>query len=374
MRTKRLSVRLAYTALGFAAALILAGTMGSLAPALANRLAFANPAPTLTIAAPQPSNPAAGFTATVRRVLPSVVNVSTLKVVQTSDNGWPFETPRTRKAHALGSGVIISPEGYILTNNHVVEGASTVSVTLSDKREYSAKIVGTDPKTDIAVLRIDAPTLPALTLGNSDRVEVGEFALAIGNPFGLGQTVTMGIVSATGRGGLGIEDYEDFIQTDAAINPGNSGGALIDERGELIGINTAILSQAGGNQGVGFAVPINLARHVMDEIVKDGKVTRSYMGVMSQDLTPAMATALGTGNTDGALISDVEPEGPAAQAGIQRGDVVRALDGQAITGSNQLRLKVSMMHPSTTVKLTLLRNGKPRSVEVRLEQMPTQQS
>ena len=191
--------------------------------------------------------------------------------------------------------MIVSPEGYILTNNHVVDGATDVRVTLSDKRQLKAKVVGTDPKTDIAVLKIDATELPAITIGDSSKMQIGDYALAVGDPFGVGQTVTMGIVSATGRGNLGIEDYEDFIQTDAPINPGNSGGALINDRGELIGINTAILSHgSGGNQGIGFAVPVNLARTVMDQILEHGKVNRAYLGIMVQDVTPAIAKAHGT--------------------------------------------------------------------------------
>ena len=200
--------------------------------------------------------------------------------------------PQERREKALGSGVIVSPEGYILTNNHVVDGAKEVTVTLHDKREMKARVIGTDPRTDIAVLKIEGSNFPALTLADSSKVEVGDIVLAIGDPFGVGQTVTAGIVSATGRGGLGIEQVEDFIQTDAPINPGNSGGALVDDEGHLIGINTAILSgNSGGNQGIGFAVPINMARHDMDEILAHGKVEHGYLGILPQDVTPALAKA-----------------------------------------------------------------------------------
>ena len=216
------------------------------------------------------------------------------------DFGRRFNVPKERREKALGSGVIISPEGYILTNNHVVDHATDVTVTLHDKREMKARVVGADSRTDIAVLKIEGSNFPFVTLGDSSKVEVGDVMLAMGNPFGLGQTVTMGIVSATGRSGMGIEEVEDFIQTDAPINPGNSGGALTDDEGHLVGINTAILSgNSGGNQGIGFAVPINMARHVMDQIIAHGKVERAYLGILPQDVTPAMAKAFGVGEAQG---------------------------------------------------------------------------
>src|SRR4030095_2221463 len=244
-----------------------------------------------------------GFTPIVKSALPSVVNVSTSKKVQVSEReaspfSGPFRdffgpdffdqfgSPRERQENSLGSGVIVSSEGYILTNNHVVQGATDIEVFLSNERRLKGRIIGGDAKTDIAVIKVEEKSLPALTLGNSAGVQVGDFALAIGNPFGVGQTVTMGIVGATGRGGFGIEHYEDFIQTDAAINPGNSGGALINVRGELIGINTAIVAGSGGSQGVGFAVPTNMARPVMEQILKQGKVIRGYLGVNIQTRTP----------------------------------------------------------------------------------------
>jgi serine protease Do len=281
------------------------------------------------------------------------------------------EIPQNRREQSLGSGVIVSPEGYVLTNNHVVDGATDVKVTLSDKRELKAKIVGTDPKTDIAVLKLEGANFPAITLGDSSKVQVGDYALAIGDPFGVGQTVTMGIVSAKGRGNLGIEDYEDFIQTDAPINPGNSGGALVNDRGELVGINTAILSHgSGGNEGIGFAIPVNLARNVMGQILDHGKVTRGYLGVVIQPITPAMAKQLGLSNVQGALVGDVSGKGPAQTAGVQRGDVILSINGNTVNDSNELRNTISMMQPGETVKLEISRNGSTKNLDVKLGELP----
>jgi serine protease Do len=266
----------------------------------------------------------------------------------------------------------VSQDGNILTNNHVVNGATEIKVSLPDKRELDAKVIGTDPKTDVAVLKINAKDLPTLTLGDSSKMRVGDFAIAVGNPFGVGETVTMGIISATGRGGLGIEDYEDFIQTDAAVNPGNSGGALVNVHGELIGINTAILSGGGGSEGVGFAVPANMARDVMNQIVKSGKVTRGWLGVTVQPLTPSMAKAFGL-NTDvrGALIADVAPDSPAAGSGLKKGDIILALNGQAVDDSRALSLKISQMAPGTAITLKVASEGKQRDVSAKLGEMPT---
>ncbi|HEV2116000.1 MAG TPA: PDZ domain-containing protein, partial [Terriglobales bacterium] len=238
-------------------------------------------------------------------------------------------------------------------------------------QEYPAKVVGTDPNTDIAVLKIQANNLPVVTFGDSSKLQVGDYAIAIGDPFGIGETVTLGIVSATARSSLGIENYEDFIQTDAAINPGNSGGALIDARGDLIGINTAILSGgSGGNQGVGFAIPINLARYVMDQILKYGKVTRGWLGVGIQDVSAPVAKTYGVPPNQGAIVSDVSPDSPAAKAGLQRGDVITQLNGQPVEGANDLKLKVGEMRPGTTVHLKVLRNSAPRDVTMTLGEQP----
>src|SRR5579871_6681847 len=292
--------------------------LGGLGVARANRIGSTNPPATVKLADANEGPSRTGFAPVVKRVLPTVVNISSSKVVKTpagfnqmpddplfrqffgNEFGRGFNMPRERREQGLGSGVIMSPNGYIVTNNHVVDGASNVLVTLSDKREFKARVIGTDPKTDIAVVKIDASDLPSIVVGDSGKVQVGDYALAVGDPFGVGQTVTMGIVSATGRANLGIEDYEDFIQTDASINPGNSGGALVNDRGELVGINTAILAPgSGGNQGIGFAVPVNLARNVMDQIVSNGKVTRSYLGVTVQEVTPAIARAMGLKDVGG---------------------------------------------------------------------------
>ncbi|MFY9528350.1 MAG: DegQ family serine endoprotease [Candidatus Acidiferrales bacterium] len=336
-------------------------------------------------------NFANGFSAVIRPALPAVVNISSSKVVKTPgmNGGSPFfndpffrqffgdqfgETrPQKQRERSLGSGVIINSNGYILTNNHVVDGASDVKVFLNDKREFQAKIIGTDPKTDIAVLKIDAHNLPALTLGDSSKLQVGDVVFAIGDPFNVGETATMGIVSATGRGGLDIErgGYEDFIQTDASINPGNSGGALLDVHGNLIGINTAILTGGGGgNQGIGFAIPINMAHQVMDQIVAHGKVIRGYLGIYPQDLTPELAKAFGLNQGGGALVADVTPDSPAAKAGLKKGDVILNLNGKPLEDSNQLRNRISQTAPGTPVDLTVFRNGKTSEVRVTLAELP----
>src|SRR5262245_33926906 len=334
--------------------------------------------------------PAAGFAPIVKAALPAVVSITSSKTVKVNENDFPFfndplfgrrlpqipnSKPREERMRGLGSGVIISTDGLILTNNHVIEGASDVKVALSDRRESKARVVGADPKTDIAVLKVEEKGLPTLTFADSSKVESGDIVLAIGDPFGIGKTVTMGIVSATGRGNLGIEDYEDFIQTDAAINPGNSGGALINTSGELVGINTAILSDGGrGNQGVGFAVPANLARTMMDQILKNGKVVRGYLGVIIQEVTPTVAKAFKLGQLRGALIGDVTNDGPAAQAGIVKGDIIVEINGELVTDSRELRLKISQMAPGTSIRLKLFRDGSERNISVKLAELPNQET
>ena len=324
-----------------------------------------------------------GFAPVLKPALPAVVSITSSRIVKTPQSPFfndPFfqqffggqmpRGPQQQRERGLGSGVIISPDGYILTNNHVVDKATEIKVLLSDKRQLSGKVIGTDPKTDIAVVKIDATGLPTIALGDSSKLEVGDYAFAIGNPFGVGETATMGIISATGRNGLSIEDYEDFIQTDAAINPGNSGGALLNSRGELIGINTAILSGGGGNQGVGFAIPINMAKYVMDEILKHGKVVRGYIGAGIQEVTPDLARAFHATPEKGALVGNVDPNSPGAKAGLQRGDVILELNGQPIEGPNDLRLKIGTMSPGTTVHLKVNRNGESRDVSLTLGEAP----
>jgi serine protease Do len=294
------------------------------------------------------------------------------------DSNRRFRTPRQApelREKGLGSGVVMTQDGYILTNNHVVDGASTVTVTLADKREFKAKVIGTDPKSDIAVLKIDASNLPCITIADSSKVQVGDYALAVGDPFGVGQTVTMGIVSATGRSHLGIEDYEDFIQTDAPINPGNSGGALVNDRGELIGINTAIIAHGSeGNQGIGFAIPANMARNVMEQIVEHGKVTRAYLGIVPQDVTPDIAKQFGEKEARGALVANVSAGSPAQKSGLERGDIILDVNGKPVADSNALRMTISMMAPDTDAKLKVLRNGSEREIAVKLGTMPTERA
>jgi serine protease Do len=353
----------------------------------------------LKLADPAEGPSKTGFAPVIKTVLPDVVNISTSKVVKASDQqdmqgempegmppffqqffGQQFgpnsegrgQKPRDQREDSLGSGVIVSPDGYIMTNNHVIEGATDVRVTLADKRQLKAKVVGTDPKTDIAVLKVEGTDFPAITIGDSSKVQVGDYALAIGDPFGVGQTVTMGIISAMNRGNLGIEDYEDFIQTDAPINPGNSGGALINDRGELVGINTAILSHgSGGNEGIGFAIPVNLARSVMSQILDHGKVNRAYLGIMVQDITPGISKAMSLKDMKGVLVGDVSPSGPASKSGVQRGDVILEVNGRTMEDSRELRNTISMMDPNATVNLKISRNGSPTNVSVHLGVLPT---
>jgi len=330
---------------------------------------------------PQP----ASFAPVVKRVSPSVVNIYTAKTVRQNPQmsplfddpffrqffGVPFESiPRERQERSLGSGVILSEDGYIITNNHVVDGADEIKVALADEKTiYDATIVGTDPQTDIAVIKVDAKKLPAITLADSDQLEVGDTVLAIGNPFGVGQTVTTGIVSAKGRGGMGIADYEDFIQTDASINPGNSGGALVDIEGRLVGINQSIISRSGGNQGIGFAVPINLARYVMERIISDGKVTRGYLGVMIQPVTPDLAKEFKLPENTGALVGDVTPKSPAAEAGLKEGDVIVEFNHKKVTDSRHLRLMAAQTAPGTRVPVKVLRDGKEETFTVKLGEL-----
>jgi serine protease Do len=323
------------------------------------------------------------FSDIVGAVSPSVVNISTTKVVR-RDTGPFFEDPffdlfspfhnpgipKKWKERSLGSGVIVSQDGYIITNNHVVEKADEIKVTMPDRRIFRGQIVGADPKTDIAIIRIDAKNLPVLSWGDSDTLQVGEFVLAIGSPYGLNNTVTMGIISAVGRANVGIADYEDFIQTDAAINPGNSGGPLVNIKGELIGINTAIFSRTGGYQGIGFAVPSNMVRLVMDQLVQKGKVTRGWIGVTIQELTPELAQEFGLKISRGALVSDVAKDSPAGRAGIMRGDIVLEFNGKEVKDVSSLRNMVAKSKTGTEITVKILRGGKEFTVKVVTMELP----
>jgi serine protease Do len=335
-------------------------------------------------------NFANGFSAVIKPALPAVVNIRTSKIVKPQANqmspmfndpmfrqffGDQFGQggkPHAEREQALGSGVIITPDGTILTNNHVIDGATDIKVQLSDKREFVAKLVGADPKSDVAVLKIEGKDLPTLPLGDSSQLNVGDLIFAIGDPFGVGETATMGIVSATGRSRLGIEDYENFIQTDAAINPGNSGGAMIDIHGNLVGINTAILSHggSGGNEGVGFAIPMSMAKPVMDQILAHGKVIRGYLGVHIQDFSPELAKSFNFNQSGGVLIGDVSANTPAANAGLKKGDVIVKLNGQTESDSNDLRNTISQMAPGSQVKLDIWRDGKVQPFTVTLGELP----
>ncbi len=326
----------------------------------------------------------------VKKVAPSVVNIYSTRKVKVQPFNAPFMDdpmlrrffgdrfgqggPSTRNVQGLGSGVIVSEEGYILTNNHVIEGADEIEVVLSDGRtKHPAKVIGRDPQTDVAVIKVDGKKLPAITLADSDKLEVGDVVLAVGNPFGVGQSVSKGIISALGRGFgiLGKHGYEDFIQTDAPINPGNSGGALIDTDGRLIGINQSIISGGGmASAGVGFAVPVNLARSVMDQLVTDGKIARGYLGVNIQTVTADLAKDFNLPAESGALVGYVQPETPAADAGLKEGDVILEFNNKKVSDSQHLRLMVSQTAPRTKAALKLFRDGREKTVTVTLGALP----
>jgi serine protease Do len=328
------------------------------------------------------------FAPIVKKAAPSVVNIYSTRFVKERPMRNPLmddpffrqffgdqfrgdDRERTRKEQSLGSGVIVSADGYILTANHVVAEADEVKVSIADsKKEYTAKIIGKDRATDIAVLKIQENHLPAVTLADSDQLEIGDVVLAIGNPFNVGQTVTMGIVSALGRSGLHLNAYEDFIQTDAAINPGNSGGALIDAEGRLVGINTAIRTDTGSYQGIGYAVPINMARRVLERLVSGGKITRGYLGIAPQDLDAGLAKQFNLPDQSGALVSDVSPDSPAEKAGIKSGDVILSVNGKEISGEENLRVTVSQLEPGSEATLKIIRNGVNKTIVVTLGALP----
>ncbi len=325
-------------------------------------------APSATPGAP----PAPGsLSAAAKKASPSVVSINIVKASQRNPNAndpwfrFFFGDQQSPQQAGLGSGVIVSPDGYVLTNNHVVDGADEIEVILNDSRRTQAKVVGTDPDTDLAILKIELDKLPAVTLGNSDALMVGDSVLAIGNPFGVGQTVTSGIVSALGRNQLGINTFENFIQTDAAINPGNSGGALVDSQGNLMGINTAIYSRSGGSLGIGFAIPVSTARLVLEGIVRDGQVTRGWIGVEPSELSPELAETFGVKADRGVIITGVLQDGPAAAAGIRPGDVITSVAGKDIGNVAELLSNVAALKPGTATSFALLRGGSKMEIEVK---------
>ncbi len=326
--------------------------------------------------------PRTSYAEAVAYATPAVVNIFTSKRVVTEHHplaadplfqsffNQPTFPPRAETQTSLGSGVIVSPQGYILTNNHVIAGAEQIAVILSNGVQLDARAIGVDIETDIAVLKVQSNTLPALTLGSSEALKVGDVVLAIGNPFGFGQTVTLGIVSATGRSQLGLNTFEDFIQTDAAINPGSSGGALINAAGELVGINTAIFSRTTGSQGIGFAIPLNLALGVMKEIIESGGVARGWLGVEGSNVNAAIASSLGLPPSTGVMVSGVFPNGPAAQAGIQPGDVLLKLDEREIEGARMVLNLIAQSKPGTELSISGLRNGKPFAAKAKVSVRP----
>ncbi len=349
-------------------------------------IASASPATEIT-AAPH-SGPQNSYADVVNRVAPAVVTVRSERRVRTAEQ-FPFfndpffrdffedrfrnlpREPQERVQRGLGSGVIVNADGYLLTNHHVVDGSADIRVELTDRRTYSAKVVGSDPPSDLAVLKVDARGLPVLPLGDSDRVRVGDVVLAVGNPLGLGQTVTMGIISAKGRStGLSDGSFEDFLQTDAPINTGNSGGALVNTNGELVGINSQILSPSGGNIGLGFAIPANMAKSVMDQLLKTGKVRRGMIGVTIQPVTSDVASSLGLSEVRGALVSAVQPGSPAERAGIRRGDVIVSLNDAPVSDSNSLRNQVARMQPGSEVTLMISRDNREQELRVTLGELP----
>ncbi len=338
---------------------------------------------------------AKAFTAVTKSVAPAVVFIKATKQTVTTGNMMPDmnglqgqipdemlrrffgdrlpQSPMPRHSQPMvgeGSGFLISKDGYILTNNHVVGGANKLEVTLHDGRKMEAKAVGTDERTDVALIKIEGQELPVLPMGDSDAIEVGEWVLAIGSPFGLTGTVTSGIISAKGRDGMGITDYENFLQTDAAINPGNSGGPLVNLQGQAVGINTAIISRSGGYNGIGFAIPMNMAKQICDQLMEHGSVTRGYLGVMIQPLTAELAKSFGLGDVTGVLVGDVSGDGPAARIGLQRGDVIVKFNGDAVKDTTSFRNRVAMVKPETSVNLEVLRDGQSKSFTLQVGKLP----
>lgn len=328
------------------------------------------------------AQPINSYSAAAKKAMPSVVNIFTSKKADANPHQPFLDDPLFRhffgdqqddqpqRENSLGSGVIVSADGLILTNHHVVESADEIEVALEDGRTMTARVVGTDPETDLAVLKLDVKDLPAITFANSDDLAVGDIVLAIGNPFGVGQTVTQGIISALGRNHLGINTFENFIQTDAPINPGNSGGALINAEGNLVGVNSAIYSRSGGSMGIGFAIPVSLARQVMDQIIRQGSVTRGWIGIEAQDVSPELAESFHLRKAAGALISGVVANSPAERAGLKPGDVLLAINGQTIADSSGMLTLISGLTPNKSADLTILRNQKETHVSVVIGKRP----
>jgi serine protease Do len=317
---------------------------------------------------------------TANKVIPAVVSIASTVMVRDqafSDEALPFglfKEPPTRRQYGQGSGVIVTPDGFIITNNHVVADAVDVEVILADRRQYKGKVVATDPKTDVAVVKIHASNLPTATWGDSSHLAVGDFVLAIGNPLGLSRTVTFGIVSAVGRADVGVADFEDFIQTDAPINPGNSGGALVNVHGELVGINTAIASPTGGSVGVGFAIPSNMARAAMQSLIKTGRVVRGFLGASTQDVSPPLGKIFRLPDVKGAIVTDVQPKGSAERAGLKRGDVVVRFDGRDVMDSGQLRNLVAQSPIGSKHRVDLIRDGKPYQADLIIQEAPRERA
>ena len=355
----------------------------ALVPTTSSEPSANRPAPDIKQAAPlsRQQGPAS-YSNAVNQAAPAVVNIYSSRIVERDQHPLmsdPFfnqffsgddATTHQRMLSSLGSGVIVSNDGYVLTNHHVINGADQIQVALRDGRETLAEVIGTDPESDLAVLRIDLDDLPVIELADSEEVAVGDVALAIGNPFGVGQTVTMGIISATGRSHLGLSAYEDFIQTDAAINPGNSGGALVNPDGALVGINTAIFSRSGGSQGIGFAIPANLAHSILDELVTRGRVIRGWLGIEAQALSRELAASFGLRTPQGVIVAGVVSGGPAAQAGLQPGDVLLSIDGQVILDARATMSDIASIPPGTSLPLTIVRGGERMEVTLEVGERP----
>jgi len=392
MKTITNSFRIRLAIFGLAGAVVAAGAAYGLAEASQTRASAADlNVPLQETSISRDGLPRGSYAPIVAKVSPAVVKIETTTTINSpeiqnfpgfNDPFWKqffgnqfgqqfqLQAPGPEVEYGIGSGVIVTQDGYILTNNHVVDGAKEVQVTLADGRQFTGKVVGRDPKTDIAVVKIDANDLPTVPMADSHNVKVGDVVLAFGNPFGVGETVTEGIISAKHRSDMGIEHYEDFLQTDAAINPGNSGGALVDIDGRLVGINTAIMTRSGGSQGVGFAIPSDLARSVMESLIQYGHVTRGYLGVMIQNVTPSLAPQFDLKNDNGAIVSEVEPDGPAAQAGFKDGDVIVNFNGDQITDSSQLQLDVAGTKPGSKVPVQVVRNGDEKTFDVTIGPLP----